>query len=325
MTDPSNRELDASIVICTRDRADMLRAALQSLVECDKPERFTWEVLVVNNGSRDATPAVAERFCGTLPLRLVEEPTAGLSNARNRALEEVRGRWVIWLDDDATVHRSWLAAYAEAFLLHPQSAVFGGAITVNLTGQPPDWLLEGMEFVGNAFAGREAQSAFEPINPLGPLPYGANFAIRRAAVCGRRFDPNLGRHPTRPTLGFEETRMIRALLNGHGQGRWVPAAGVTHHIDALRQTPAYLRSYYSDMGLMKAFEGKRRNLFRKVISSSKRICLNEAWYLSLCLLGKTRHRTLALRNAGLGRGYIRGYLRMAGLRLARRPIDFEPV
>ena len=73
-----------SVVICTRNRASALCRALGSLAVCAVPAQLSWQVLVVDNGSSDNTAAVADGFRDRLPMRLVHEPVAGLSQARNR-------------------------------------------------------------------------------------------------------------------------------------------------------------------------------------------------------------------------------------------------
>ena len=81
---------DLCIAICTLDRAGLLDDALASLVADGGVE-----VLVVDNGSRDATQTVAARWAGRGPfgVRYVREPRAGLSAARNRAVRETAANY----------------------------------------------------------------------------------------------------------------------------------------------------------------------------------------------------------------------------------------
>ncbi|MGH9885968.1 MAG: glycosyltransferase family 2 protein, partial [bacterium] len=128
-----------SVAICTRDRAASLRRTLASLAECARASD-PWEVLVVDNGSRDDTPAAAAAFEGTLPVRVIHEAAPGLSNARNAAVREARGAYIVWTDDDCLPARDWLSAYAAAFRAEPDAAVFGGPIVPRFEGEPPGWL-----------------------------------------------------------------------------------------------------------------------------------------------------------------------------------------
>ena len=54
------------------------------------------------------------------------ESRPGLSHARNRAIAEATGDYILWTDDDVTVCRDWLVAYADAFRKWPDAVGFGG-------------------------------------------------------------------------------------------------------------------------------------------------------------------------------------------------------
>jgi glycosyltransferase involved in cell wall biosynthesis len=103
-----------SVVIATRDRAEFLSRALESLAAQQKAGAF--EVIVVDNGSRDATAEVVAAYerAGTLPVRrlLVPEPNRGA--ARNRGIEAALGQVVVFVDDDVWLPEGFLAAHAHA-------------------------------------------------------------------------------------------------------------------------------------------------------------------------------------------------------------------
>src|SRR5438445_13898566 len=92
---------DISIVVCTQNRAEALRGALASLSELAKTN-FTYEIVVIDNGSTDHTPQVvaAAAVEAKHPLRGVSEPEKGIVPARNRGIRESRGRWIAFFDDD---------------------------------------------------------------------------------------------------------------------------------------------------------------------------------------------------------------------------------
>src|SRR5947207_1258016 len=117
-----------TVAICTFNRAESLRRTLDSLVGMRLPEKLDWEVVVVNNNCTDSTDEVISVFAERLPIRRTFEPQQGHTMARNRAVKEARGEYIVWTDDDVIVAREWLAAYAEAFHQWPEAAVFGGPI-----------------------------------------------------------------------------------------------------------------------------------------------------------------------------------------------------
>ena len=117
-----------SVLVATRNRADLLRRFLRSLDIACTTAAFSVECLVVDNGSTDHTAKVAAKFAADDPrVKFFREPQPGISVARNLALRHAAGDWVIFIDDDATAEAGWLAAY-ENFFLHlpnPRVAVTG--------------------------------------------------------------------------------------------------------------------------------------------------------------------------------------------------------
>lgn len=105
------RRLELSAAVCTRDRPEELRRALESLARQQPPLS---EVLVIDNAPRDArTRELVEReFPG---FRYLEEPVPGLDFARNRALSAALGDMVAFLDDDAVAEPGWAAALLRPF------------------------------------------------------------------------------------------------------------------------------------------------------------------------------------------------------------------
>ena len=97
-----------SIVIPTLNRADYLDGCLQALADLDYP-RDRYEVVVVDGGSTDETPAVVKKHAANFAsLRLLVETKKGSSAARNFGFQHVEHDYVALTDDDAVVHQDWL-------------------------------------------------------------------------------------------------------------------------------------------------------------------------------------------------------------------------
>jgi glycosyltransferase involved in cell wall biosynthesis len=235
-----------TVGICTWNRAGLLRQALAALARVELPPRLEWEVLVVDNGSRDATPAVVREFRDRLPIRTVSEPEPGLSNARNRCVAQARGAYILWTDDDVLVEPGWLREYALAFDRFPAAAVFGGPVRARFEGERLPWIAAAWRDVQTAFGIRDLGDALARLDPDN-LPFGSNYAVRRAEQLAHRYDPRLGRVRDE-VLGGEEVAVLRAILRGGGEGWWLPGAAVDHWIPKRRQTPRYLRRYYRAQG-----------------------------------------------------------------------------
>ena len=214
------------------------------------PAATRWELIVVDNGSEDATAATVAAFGGRLPIRRVAEPAPGLSIARNRGVREARGRYICWTDDDVRLDRGWLAAYLDAFRHHPDAALFGGPIIPELE-PPANPLFQRWKDhppLSGAFGRRDLGDKVRALRLDGGLiPWGANFAVRSEEQRRHPYDADLGTAPWRDRLG-EETDMIYRLLKAGASGWWVPNARLNHMIGPERQSRAYIFAYYRRWG-----------------------------------------------------------------------------
>ncbi len=249
--------MDGSVVICTRNRAASLARTLESLCAMQRPDGWAWEVVVVDNGSTDATADVLAQFAGRLPLVAAAEPRRGLSNARNRGIAAARGRYLVWTDDDVLVDPGWLAAYADAAQRWPAAALFGGRVVPVLEEPVAAWFAASTGELAHLLAARD----FGPAPcPLGAdcKPFGANYVVRAAEQRRFPYDPALGAGAGRHGRMGEETAVIDAILAAGGSGVYVPAATVRHLIAPQRQTFAHVLACYRAHGETAALTERAR-------------------------------------------------------------------
>ena len=107
-----------SVVVCTHNGAETLDECLTGLGRLRYPE---YEVIVVDDGSADASAAIAESH----GVRLIRTENRGLSAARNTGLRAATGEIVAYIDDDAFPDPHWLA-YVELALRTSDHAGVGG-------------------------------------------------------------------------------------------------------------------------------------------------------------------------------------------------------
>lgn len=240
-------DLEVSVIICTRNRAQQLSAVLDSAVQLEVPAGLQWEFLVVDNGSTDHTEQVIRSYADRLPLRYCREDTPGLSNARNCGVRNARGRYICWTDDDVLMDRRWMAAYVEAFRAHPEASIFGGRVLPRLEGgAAPQWFVDQhlKMPIASPMAYRDLGDAPLQLGFKGNrVPYGANFAVRTAEQRAALYDPDLGVSPTHKRLG-EEVDVIYRMMKAGATGWWVPGSVVHHIIPPGRQSAAYIYEYY---------------------------------------------------------------------------------
>jgi glycosyltransferase involved in cell wall biosynthesis len=235
-----------SVVICTWNRARLLRKTLEHMTLLDVAPGIVWELIVVNNNCSDETDNVLAEFKDKLPLVRLVETMPGKSHAGNLAVRKARGEYIVWTDDDVIVDRGWLNAYASAFTLWPEASIFAGAIDPWFENDPPRWLKKVFRQVENAYAALDHGPEGFAMTP-NTYPYGANMALKRSAHLEEPYDTRLGPRPNSGIRG-EEMIMARSLLAAGHTGRWVPEARVRHFIPQERQTLRYLREYYRGSG-----------------------------------------------------------------------------
>jgi glycosyltransferase involved in cell wall biosynthesis len=274
-----------TVAICTRNRSALLKHALEAMTTLMIPADVEWELLVVNNNSTDTTDEVIRSFAPRLPIRGLVEPRPGLSHARNLAVREATGDYILWTDDDALVPRDWISEYCRAFTRWPEAAVFGGPIEPYFSETPPPWLQEVWPRVANAYGILNFGNSPVALTTE-KIPFGGNIAVRSDYQNRYLYDPALGLRPG-STLGGEETTMVRAMLASGATGWWVPTARVRHCLSNDRFTTKYLRRRFfgygqllavmePDQGSAKLF-GKPRWLWRQAIEGEVRYRLGRAF------------------------------------------------
>ncbi|MFM9437806.1 L-malate glycosyltransferase [Janthinobacterium sp. CG_23.3] len=241
-----------TVLMASYNGARTLPKVLQAYCRLLAPPQG-WSLLVVDNGSDDATAALLAEFSGRLPLRCVYEGRRGKNAALNTAvalaLREPANELFVLSDDDAAPEPDWLLRLAECAASQPGYAVFGGAIVPDWQAPPPDWLLR-LAPLGLTFGVTDPGLADGPVFP--GLVWGANMALRRTVFdAGYRFDESLGPNGAQTAYAMGgETQLTRRLF-GAGYLSWFcPAARVAHFIRAHQVEPAYVlrRAYLFGRG-----------------------------------------------------------------------------
>lgn len=221
-----------SVIVCTRNGAPTLPACLESLVAQTYPD---FEVLVIDDGSTDATGEVAQGFeC----VRYHRQEHAGLSVARNWGAKLATGTILAYTDDDCIAHADWLLHLSHAFT----DADVVGAGGPNIPPPPRN----PVERVVAAAPGAPAHVLLNDTEAE-HLP-GCNLAIRKNAL------ERIGGFRAEFRAAGDDVDVCWRLREGGGRLLFVPGAMVWHH--RRFTVSAYLkqqRGYgYAEALLMKA-------------------------------------------------------------------------
>jgi O-antigen biosynthesis protein len=195
---------------------------VSSILACEYPaDRF--EVIVVDNVPRDGlTRAAVTALAESGPVRYFTEDKPGSASARNRALPEARGEFLVFTDDDAIVDRHWLAEIVRGFRAAPRvDAVSGLLLPRRLDTQARVWFEQyggfSRGYAQRIFDLHENRPADELLFPFaaGIFGTGNNMAFRTEvlrAIGG--FDPALGNGT--PALGGVDSEvLLRTVILGH--------------------------------------------------------------------------------------------------------------
>ena len=233
-----------SVVICTRNRANLLKAALLSVIRQDFPQA-EYEILVVDNASQDHTPDVVGGLLDSAPIRYLREERVGLCVARNTGWKAARGRIIAFFDDDALARPGWLRAIRESFADDTSGpiGVIGGPAHAIWQAPRPPWLAD-------TVASCLTIIDWGPSRKLIPDPdrewlVGANMAVSRNAleeVGG--FHPWLDRIEDK-LLSSGDVFLQKAILRRGYRTLYVPEMAIDHLVPASRlRQEWFLQRFY---------------------------------------------------------------------------------
>jgi glycosyltransferase involved in cell wall biosynthesis len=117
-----------TVIICTYNRASLLRRALDSLL-CQT--ETDWEALIVNDGSTDATYTIANQYMKqNSRLRYLEHPNRGVGYSRTAGIYAAFGQYCTFLDSDDEYLPHHLASRRAFLTRQPNTDILHGGVEV---------------------------------------------------------------------------------------------------------------------------------------------------------------------------------------------------
>ena len=248
--------MDLSIIVCTFNRADMLKQCIESILSCEISESLASEIIVVDNNSSDNTADVIGNFAdnNALPMivRYCFEKSAGKSYALNTGLSHAKGIQVAFTDDDIIVDSQWVKGIMNAFNKYPDYNCFGGRVLARFPSHVPSWFeINGsLKFLRSAFGNRDDGDIETEYgkNTISRTPGGGNMFFRKPVIeTNGLFRGDLG--PIGNELGFsEDTEYCLRLIQKGEQFMYIPSALVFHIIPDERLEKSYLLQWQYKCG-----------------------------------------------------------------------------
>ena len=215
--DPDRVDLPRiSVAVCSYNGAATIADCLDGLARADYPD---FEVIVVSDGSTDATAAIASEY----DCRLIETENRGLSSARNTALEAATGEVIAYIDDDAWPDPHWLHYLGAAFATSDHAAIGGPNL-------PPPNASEVAQCVANSPGSPTHVLVNDTVAEHIP---GCNSAYRRADLLA------IGGFDSQFRVAGDDVDVCWRLQEHGGTIGFSPAAVVWHH--RRRTVRTYLR------------------------------------------------------------------------------------
>src|SRR5439155_1540071 len=121
---PVHEEVEISIIIPVFDQLQFTHACLAALQTAQERPRF--EVIIVDDCSRDKTPEIVPKIDGVVYLR--NETNSGFIVCCNRGTEKARGKYLVFLNNDTIVSDGWLSALVDTFTEEPQAGIVGSKL-----------------------------------------------------------------------------------------------------------------------------------------------------------------------------------------------------
>jgi glycosyltransferase involved in cell wall biosynthesis len=289
-----------SIVIPTYNRADFISATLQSVL---KQEFEEFEVLVVDDGSKDNTAEVVRKFTDQR-IHYLPKENAERGVARNYGLARAKGEYVLFLDSDDLLHANHLMVIYQA---------------IQITFTPPNFIATKYDFVRNG----QRHPSDMALLPAEPLNFDRFLAgnVLACNVCVRRSNTGL--------FKFEEDRRYAAVED------WMFMLQNTQHGDVVQLVDAVTltmndhdqRSMRADnQGLIRRLElaagWMQQHL--KMDHSQQRQLLGRVYYLCAIHAYADGHRRQALhytQRAAPGLGYKTAVLLVARVLIGQRLVS----
>lgn len=119
---------DLQIIIPAYNAEKYLSACMNSVLS--QKTQYSFHVVLVDDGSTDQTPAIADSFSSDNRVTVIHQPNAGHSGARNAGLDVIFGKYIMFVDSDDTLCGGAIEALLNAAYEHDSDLVEGGTFFV---------------------------------------------------------------------------------------------------------------------------------------------------------------------------------------------------
>ncbi len=243
--------LDFTVAIPTYNGASRLPELLERLRSQLDTEKFSWEIIVVDNNSTDNTAKLIQSYQENwqcpYPLKYCFEARQGAAYARKKAVEVALGKLIGFLDDDNYPLPNWVAAAYAFAQKYPHAGAYGSQIHPDWEVEPPENFRRIIPFLAITERG-DIPLLYEPKKRL--LPPSAGLVVRRQAwLESVPNQPILTGRVTGNMLTSEDLEMLCYLQKSGWEVWYNPEMEIYHKIPHTRLQKDYLIPFFRGIGL----------------------------------------------------------------------------
>ncbi|MDO6597684.1 glycosyltransferase [Oceanihabitans sp. 2_MG-2023] len=171
-----------SVILCCYNSVNRLPETLKHLAHQNVENTVSWEIILVNNNSSDATAKEAisiwKKLGDPVPLTVVNEKNPGLSFAREKGMAVANYNVFLFCDDDNWLQNDYVKIVFNTFQINPEIGAVGGWCEAVFEADKPEWF---DAFAGNFAVGKPATET-GCINNTNQYIYGAGMALRKSTI-----------------------------------------------------------------------------------------------------------------------------------------------
>jgi glycosyltransferase involved in cell wall biosynthesis len=280
--------IELSVIIPTRNRADLLSTTLDSLFN-QTFDNNIFEIIVCDNNSTDNTKNVCEQFQTRIKnFKYYRTIRSGLHVGRHCGLKHAQGDVLVFIDDDIEADANWLSAIYQVFTNYADVVLLGGKNLPKYEAAPPFWIEQmwnNIDSKGNRILGDlsliDLGDSEREISPF--YVFGCNFSIRKDILINAGgFHPDGMPFELIKFRGDGESYISQYIKYSNLKAYYHPEASVYHWVSKDRMTFDYFYKRRYLQGISDAYTELRKNKLIKTkenLSFLKRI----KYHLSIIL------------------------------------------
>ena len=138
-----------SVVVCTYNRAELLKTCLDSLIK-QSLSKSAFEIIVMDDGSGDNTNLLLmdyQKKISKPEIRIFKSLNVGLGKSRNDAIDKAKGQFIAYIDDDACADKDWLKNAGKCLReIKPRPEGITGPVYPYYINRKPDWFKNSYEW-----------------------------------------------------------------------------------------------------------------------------------------------------------------------------------